>query len=778
MVNFIRGLNLSRNLSDVFDLDNAIENLGLNPVDIDVIRGINDTISKEEIRLLANLTSDQKKEFHRLNLSSKTINNDIQNIPSILFPNKFNVSINAKLIAGSVKYSYIDYAANNEIKTADISTSRVTSWSSFETPVTSTSPIFYGGDLEVIGNNINASEIRVVNAPIAKQYAAEQATHLIEINVNGTPKQFYAMKGIPLVFEAFFRNAVLGYDVTGSSVTPTWVIKNTGTSQKYESTSDIYNFFDSTSKQRTVEFYYNPANIVELSLPNINLIELPKVTLPAITSLDVSFNQLSEMPQFNQLTPTLETLILNGNNLSNSNDTANTQLQNLPTTLTYLDVSSCFTDNGDIDISYLDNLQTFIMTGNSVTVSRRIGGLKETTSPKVSANTIQNYNVANQSAYKFLDNSISESDTLRTLNIVGTRIQSLANNDPITLSSNDIRTVYSSQNNHNVIDVSNKTLLTVYSQKETVGILQEDNDVGGKFTGCNSLQSIDFYATPVTGDVGTDFQNLPSLLRLDLRGTRIGGRLGSDAFSGTTNLQRFYFSSYGSIDSSNTFFESDVFTNTTDLIDMFVYNNTNINGSLPSFTTNNILSRVAVWGTSLSGNLPSFSNANNPNLRTLVLAISNFSGAIPDYELQNVGYIDFRNNQLTGSPTFDCPNLINLRLENNQLSGQVIDMSSCTNIRNVYLQNNSFNDYFTGALSSNRINILDLSNNNLPLSAATAFFEDLLASYELSPRSSVTINLLGNSSFTETSIRSLTPSTAANILDFLRGKNWTILLNA
>jgi hypothetical protein len=137
MANFI-GLNVSFSLNDIADNREALRNIGLDIRDLDIIRGIQaEGINSQELQLLSGLDLDQEKELYSLFYASERIENLSQNISDIQVPLNFNQRIDDQVRAGSIKYKFLDYS-DNSIRSADISTSRVSSWSSLDNPASIT----------------------------------------------------------------------------------------------------------------------------------------------------------------------------------------------------------------------------------------------------------------------------------------------------------------------------------------------------------------------------------------------------------------------------------------------------------------------------------------------------------------------------------------------------------------------------------------------------------------------------------------------------------------
>ena len=306
-----RGLNVQLAMNDVDNAARSLINLGLDQRDLALISGLasNASVEADELHTVSGLVVDQKKELASLARSSTTVGGLLTSLKDIGQPLDFNLEIDNQINAAAIKYNYLDYS-NNSIKTADISTSRVSSWSSIGTS------ILYGGEVEVTGDNLAFTSLATSTAPIRKTFRAEVATHKLLINVNGTAKEFLAMKGIPLEWEGFFRNVDLSHAVdsvtdSAGTVPPVWRITNKSNGQSYN-TGDatgsigagvvdspaIYAFRDSSSKARKIEFFYNPLKIKELRLPGCNLTEWTNVGLDNIQRIDINNNDFYELPKF------------------------------------------------------------------------------------------------------------------------------------------------------------------------------------------------------------------------------------------------------------------------------------------------------------------------------------------------------------------------------------------------------------------------------------------------------------------------------------------------
>ena len=522
---FIYGLNIANDLSDVEDKTLALNNLGLNAKDLNVIKnvGLTEIINLNELHLVSGLTDNQDKILSNLVNASNEVSSIIDDIPSATagpgitpIAQEFNLNLDDRLVAGAIKYNFTDFDADGVQKTidpssvasiantvftantvfqdasgieveisvgdkltiggsdsslndgnytviaqtnaqpktftlsadatsggtitsfgsgtftlyqywnyvsADISTSRVSSWSPVGVaPQNPDDHILYGGQLKNNGEFLSVSSLSLTTAPLVKKYRSEQPTHIVELYINGSYKKVPAVKGlpitlsgmpapgvgnaldfrvgvsndvtqsdgsqgflfdsigtIPVTFERQFPNDPAG-TVTVLDSSPTAVndsdsLENGGTAAQYNQTdlSDVSNF----------KIFYIPEKINYLRLTgegdisdefglNIDTYSLP--TLPNLTSLNFNGNALTILPDFNIKAPILKRLRMKGNNLSSENtnsfnpETSQFEVSyddifnRLPTTLEFLDLRESLKGDNvvNIDFTRLQNLERLL----------------------------------------------------------------------------------------------------------------------------------------------------------------------------------------------------------------------------------------------------------------------------------------------------------------------------------------------------------------------------------------------------------------------------------
>ena len=820
-----RGLNVQLAMNDVDNAAQSLINLGLDQRDLALISGLasNANVEANELHTVSGLVVDQKKELASLARSSTTVGSLLNSLKDVGQPLDFNLEIDNQINAAAIKYNYLDFS-NNSNKVADISTSRVSSWSSIG------SSIIYGGEVEVTGDNITFSSLGTSTAPIAKTFRAEVATHKLLINVNGSPKEFLAMKGIPLEWEGFFRNVDLSHAVNSVSdsqgvVPPVWRITNKAGGQSYN-TGDatgsigagavdspaVYAFRDSSSKARKIEFFYNPLKILELRLPGCNLTEWTNVGLDNIQRIDINNNDFYELPKFGPssrggdgLAVDLKKITISANDMSRAEDAsgaqipANTQLNTLPTTLTHLTMNGVFSDSTTIDLTDYEDLSFLqFQTYYSRNAQRRMTG--GTISPKTfidSANPkikgIGQYRIYHQ-PFSQLDAGVCASPNLTYLYFPWCGITTAENRSggtsPITIASNNIGEVISYGNAHNVIAMNGKTSLSNYVQAYSSPDSSKSRNLAGQFTGCTGLTQLYFYASStIQADIGTAFanQSLSSLSTLDLRWTSASGGLEDTSFDGADALVHIRFAGsahndsdfYGTAASKANGNNGEVFSNMSSLQWLYVYSNGNIAGELPDFSNNTNMRGIYIRNTQTTGPLPNL--VSNQNLYYLRLDSNNMTGTVPTWSTNALRYVFCYNNSLSGSlPALNTPYLYYLYLQNNNLSGNLPSMSGAVRLQRLYLNSNSISGYTTDALKYNTsLSIIDLSNNQLPASVGAPLINDLFDNYSGNPRSGVSVNLLGNNGLSRTNIvndGTEGENSTANKLAFLE-RFWTILLD-
>ena len=355
------GLNVNRSLADVVNNREALANVGVNINDLDVIRGAAGDlgITSDDVKALSGLNVPLQTYLVKLYQDTQQYANIIDQTAGTTETLKGNLTINGQLGASSIKYQYLD-EDNVTLKVADISTSRVSSWSSsVPAPAPEDAPIFYGGQVEVDGP-VRTANLELIDPALAVRFRdSEVPTHKIEVLVDGQTMYFYAMKGIPLVFEGFFRNFDSDLRLLSSGAV-SWRVVNLTTSyltREYENvggsntTRSFLRYRDTSAGRKDIEIYHNPNNIRTLPLYGVGLEELPAASLEGLQYLYIYRNVIKNFPDFNVFSPNLLLLDIRENNLelSENPDTRkfnNNVLARIPKTVTEIRFGNTF--NGSI----------------------------------------------------------------------------------------------------------------------------------------------------------------------------------------------------------------------------------------------------------------------------------------------------------------------------------------------------------------------------------------------------------------------------------------------
>jgi hypothetical protein len=781
---FYFGLSINRNLSDIDDPRQALLNLNLDPKDLERIKGVTDPggVSRSDFKSLSGLVVDLEKTAGSLFSETGEYNiltTDYYDEYSLV---DNNVNVNGQLAATAIKYRYLDDL--NAVKVADISTSRVSSWSSFDSPVLPTSPIFYGGQVDLEGT-LELSDLNINAQAEPKRFASEVPTHRIKVIINGEEIFLLAMKGIPLAFRGFFRNAV-GVFVTVSpisglpNVRPSWTIKNTADSLEYvyenvltASTSQI-TFRDTASKLRDINFFYPIDNITGVSLPNIGLVELPAVTLVNLNYLDISNNDVREFPNFANFS-SLADLRIQNNNLARSRTPAlraftSSVVARIPASIRRLTIGNCF--EGDTTGSLeAYNIVYFDCNANGGQ-NKRMSGI----SPAVNSATIEDYIIL-WNLFTNVSSTVKTSVRLKTIDMSYNNFQGATD---MSFASQEITSFISVSNTHNLVDLSGRPNLTIYYFYYS-NISAGASNVEPIFNGCVSLQNIILYATNVTGRVPA-FLNCTSLSYVDLRFTGVtdavaagGGNPAYAVGENTLSACRRTIS-YFMIISSNFTSTSQMHPTCFRQMPTLFYveissNGVGIAGTLPDFSSAPNLTYLFMYNNRLSGSIPNFTN--NQRLFFVILSNNFLTGTVPNIPGTNCQHLILTNNQLDTFTSIDTTSLIRIHLAFNNIT-RIPDLSNLNRLQELLLNNQripggSQMAYTAGSfVGLTAIRNLNVSNNAISQGFIDQIIEDMSANYDANPRRGVTVNLSGNAA----------PSTSTDVISAiakLQSVGWQLL---
>lgn len=804
------GLNVLSFLIDVENKNLALRALNLPPLDLDVIRGsANAGATRRDWISYARLKQPIHKALIRYNQDSlqySDILDDRAGTNAILFG---NLEINGALSGNAIRYRYIKGLGTNtrSIGIADISTSRVSAWSSSANPVIASSPISYGARVGVragaalqFGTPTNASQIRLRTTlqPQSKEFDAEFPTSEIEATIGGQTVRLYAMKGIPIIFRGFFRNVNATIKLNApltNGVSPSWRIVETNNSNaktdytNWQGLSSSISYRSSVSRERNIQYYYNPDRINYIVINSANLEELPTVKLLNVKVFHVAYNNLKNFPDLNSITPIVENLNLSHNKFylgeNSSERTLNSAIiAKLPSSITELYLGSTFYGSIDADIlSKFTSLQILNLSRSWGPYFHPDGVNANTPIPNV-PNTCTSYNI-NSNDFRSID--ASPAAGLKNVNQL-TGLTNLVLNSNYYLggtlsvhADNDVINYISiSATNLNYPNVRNKqSLVTFYGTycRSAGGLF--DGDLY-KFDNCNSLQTLHCYASGLSGNRFPRFTNA-ALTYLDLRWTGFSGGykdgantnddffIHDETFRDCVSLRDFYIANGGMLAKP---IATTAFTYCPNLQNIIINSYGRVDGEIPNFNQCSNLRSLNLYYNAFTTGTPNFQAT--PNIHYVYLAYNRLQGTIPGYKnLSNLYYLYMHNNKFTGLSEFE--NLPNLRYfychnqlvdGNTGISGQIPDFSSCPRMYYLVMYNNNFSSYKTGSLAAlYNLRYFDISNNSLSSQAIDQIVDDLYTNYESVPRGGVSINIRGNQ---------LPGPDALDQIIILRSKGWSI----
>ena len=796
------GLNVLSIFADVENKNAALTSLNLSSLDLDIIRGSSNAgASRHDWISFSRLKSPIYKTLDRFYSESSTylsILSQKAGTDSILFG---NLGINGSLSGNAIRYRYVNGTGSAAtIKIADISTSRVSAWSSSASPVIDTSPISYGARVGIttggalqFGTPTSASQTRLKTSivPQVKEFASEFPTSKINFTIGERTVTLYAMKGIPLVFKGFFRNLDASISLTGliNNTPASWKIVDTSNSSLFTRFSNIgattstINYRSISSKERYIQFYYNPDNISSITLTSANISELPITKLANATTLNFSSNTLKNFPDFNFFSPSLRNLYISYNSFYLSETSTERKLNTnvlakIPSGLKVLVIGSTFygtIPNNAISSRFTD-LTTLDLSRVSGPYFHPDDDDSNSTLPNV-PDTCETYNVSSNDFRKFGTTSGTNYNVKDLPNLISLSLYSnyylTDSGFSISANNNKIQFINISSTGLPIPDLSGRQSLTTfygYYLRSAGSIFASGGTY--KFDGCGSLSTLNLCASNVTGAM-PKFTNA-SLSYLELRYTNLtGGNPDGDntyiiperTFEQSPNIQYFLYQSGNTL--LNTPIHPNAFTYTPNLYYLWYISYGRTNGTFPSVANCRSLTYLVLHYNSFTGNAPNL--ATNLNIYYVDLTYNQFSGTIPGFKnLSSLTYLFLYNNNFTGLQKFqNLPSLTYFYAHNNQMTGEIPDFSDCLSLYYLILFNNQFTNYKTGSFSKiYRLTYLDISNNSLTQQAINQIIADLLINYNTVKRGGVTINLRNNS---------LPSGIALDSIDILRSKGWNIV---
>jgi Leucine-rich repeat (LRR) protein len=781
------GLNISKVLTDIKSTTEAVTNLGLNEKDLTKIFETADlgatptdfqslsTLDQYLQRSLVAYTKEIDSYENILALSAEP-RNMLQG----------NLEVEGVLGGSALKYQYYD-GTDQTIKIADISTSRTSSWSSPVPAPVATSPIQYGLDVDLLNGALTTPNLEIFKEVQDVIFPdSEVPTHKLKLitdgNVNPStgleePVYIFVMKNLPLIFEGEFRSLDIDVELFTNGFTSyrifyvddpllTLKFENVGG----ESTESILEVSDTLTRRKNIEIYHNPLNYKTIILKNAGIRELPAATIDNLVKLDLSRNSLVTFPDFNFFAPQLSELNINSNDFRLATDsdlrTLNSSvIARLPTTLTDLDIGTCF--NGPIEPDIFLSLTALQkLKLQSTSNSLKLSGSLPSLPPNIKVIDVSDNNFAG-AVPDTIFNAVNLSEYIVPKN-------ALLGNDqvvPPTFASVALTRFDISQTKHLIPDLSNRTLLEEFNCENNKSISSTIFSNNYYFENCTSLEKISIKGTDVIGPLPAQFTGNNSLVEIDFRNTMLtetyntGYALYSGMFDDCLNtLKEFSFSSK---DLRSQEIHPETFAGCISLtrIDIDGFGKF-FNGSLPIISDLVSLSELIITNTLITGNIwPSISNQGS--LLFVNASNNNLSGAIPRYSNPSIRYLYLNNNSFTSFNSIDTPALNQLFIQFNEISGLFPDLSALTDISFLYANNNQFNGYTPGSLQTmSSLSRLDFSVNNFGSSAVNSIINDLYLNYESNPRPGVIVNLEGNG----------VPGTlASEQILYLQNQGWSIV---
>ena len=769
------GLNVRTLLADVKNKNTAIQNLGLNPLDLEVIKGSSNAgMSRFDWISFSRLKNPLYKTLDRFNNESTTFNEILlkrAGTDQTLFG---NLDINGSISGSAIRYRFLKDGDPGKI--ADISTSRVSAWSSADPrandpnlSIQKLAKISYGARVGIVedgklefgsqSSGVSGERLQTTIVPEKKEFDSEVPTSRIKCKIGTETVFLYAMKGIPLVFKGFFRNvnATATVQLGGDKKNASWKIVETANNNLFTNYPNqgteisSISYRSPISKERFIKLYKNPDEITSIQIQSANLRELPATQLKECTSLDFGYNQLKLFPNFRFIAPKLSSLFLMRNPFYLSDveteRTFNEEIINkIPKSIVTLNIEGTFygsikrglIPDGLKDGSTLSKLSNFSCA--------RGGGayFHEDTRPatdKIAGATDTN----NEGSESFCPD-MPASCTTYNISVNDFRSVDLEDNGSITgiLDSYSFKklpnlvNLYVNSNYHLDDIVGGTGQLTFLTSADNNTIVEIDYgvtnlNIPGNLGGCFSLKTYRHAHARGARDqlvTGTTyaFNSCTSLEILIFYHTNLGKINFPEKF--TNPVLRYLDLRYTSIkggkagksdaDQEHVIY-AETFEDATELVDLYI-DSPNLGVGFPS-DKNTIHSDAFLFNPKLyyfwyrsygatTGEITSLFNS-NPQLQYLWLQQNNFTGILPSFTVNtNIHYVN---------------------LQFNAFSGSIPGYQNLNNLRYLYLQNNqltgmkepgllpkletyqAFNNQITGQIPdlSGILNVrsIDLSNN-------------------------------------------------------------------
>jgi hypothetical protein len=842
------GFKVSNNFSDVIDTDLALEQLKLNIGDLNIIRGADDAGAvRQDLIAISGLEVPLYKTLDRYQSETLIYKSVMENSGGADAALRGDLDINGSLAASSIRYKFLN-PDTEVIGVADISTSRVSAWSTASSTPIASDPIFYGSQVEINSSNDTAGEGGTVTAnkltwgEIAqpKIFDAELPTHKITTTINGTQVKLYAMKSIPLKFDGYFRNfngVVTVNAISGISVG--WrIINQVNSTDESRFERNALNYRSVISAPRRVELYYPPDRFTSISLPALGMFTLPKAELPNLTNLNIALNEFRDIPDITTFAPTLTTLNIYRNNLYLAQNPSLRKLgldsiNKFPSSITSINMYGTYygsircvdrseqngtgvivgpeittgigesDSDGPISMSVIEARFPDLVTLNVQRGSGPYFGPDEydplcylPSAP----DTCENYFAAYNDFRGIPTTGLKDLTKLKNLNLYGNYYLSDAS---FSLDSEDIETVGIGYTQLSVPNLSSRTSLrsfdNSYGRRINTLYTGSATDSDYKFSNCSALTSLAFYGSYVSGFI-PKFKGNFNLTSVDFYAAQYieGGRpdngehgyaegdtyvMYKDTFNDAKGMRFFRVLSYSLLAGKG--FEPGTFKNLRSLYYLFWYSygRTGLGAvvELPDISGCPALQYMVMPVNNFSGPIPSF--VSNDIIFYVDLSSNQLTGPVPTFANKaRITYVFLNNNQLSSFIGFENTTSLNYAyLHNNQIAGDIPMLSGqAPNLYRLYLYNNELSGYTVGSFAGiTRIQIIDISNNDLYASDINNIVDDLYINYLAAPRAGVSVNLRSQSNavgYAPSSLGSVREQEVREKLDFLASKGWSVAI--
>ena len=729
----IFGLRIGNKLTDVEDRRLVLQNLRIPEPDLDIIRGSVDAgASRGDFINFSRLIQPIFKTLDRYYEDAKTYESvvlDRAGVSSILFG---NLTINGRLDANAMRYRYLD---GTTVKIADISTSRVSAWSSSDPKATNAdlavqaeARISYGAQVallssgsesflefgtQVTGENGISGKPRLQTSQIAssREFSAEIPTHKIKVKIGpneGDTIKLFAMKGIPTIFEGKFRNTG-GNNFTEIQVStsnmdgikPSWKVVDVENPNSFFNFVNVLSgsesrlvFKSSSAKNRFINFYYPPDKITAIYLRDILIETLPIAILENLDLLNLENNDIKNMPDLTVFSPTLLTLNLRRNNLHNS-EFSNEQrfnsnvISKMPTTIRSLTMGSTF--YGSINDG---------TTASASLIYNRFNKLRSLNLQRYG--TLQFFHTDAVDGECHIPNI---PDDCTYYNIYKNGFQAIAGSDPVAKLSNASANTTSSNNGRTYLTAPPETddEKTVKNCTKLVTLQLGRNrnltDEGFKV----DSNEIKYVRISHTNLPMPDLSNKPKLEQFEANHCRNLGHMAYENESGSKIYKLDMCSALKiiRISQSTNFPSGEGFSP-----------NGGLHGPFPETFTNENLESVHMENVRLEGGIPGDNSTVEPLDPTLPNSLfKNFGTKLKDFRITG-GY--FRKSTI-GDQVFNfTPNIEFLRIRSNRrITGKLPNIGGCSRLYYLDLHNNNFTGNAYSLSSNEALQTVYLHNNRL-----------------------------------------------------------------